>query len=122
MGKKVSADKPPDPKKECPLFENKAVRDAWEEYRQMRIRIKKPFVGFTESRAISTLMKISGGDPDKAVAILQQSTDNCWQGLFEIKKPTASTNKARATSEPPRMAKAWASQNDGLLQKLRGGG
>ena len=35
---------------------------------------------------MNKLDKLSEGDNNKAVKILNQSVDNCWQGLFELKE------------------------------------
>lgn len=69
----------------CPLFEHEEVVTAWREWVDMRKQIKKPMVGQAESRAISNLMNLSGGDPSEAVKILNQSTDKCWIGLFALR-------------------------------------
>ena len=69
----------------CPLFEHEEVVTAWREWVDMRKQIKKPMVGQAESRAISNLMRLSGGDPSEAVKILNQSTDKCWIGLFALR-------------------------------------
>lgn len=36
-------------------------------------------------RAMNTIEKLSKGDNDLAVKILNQSVDHCWQGLFALK-------------------------------------
>ena len=35
--------------------------------------------------SFKNLMKLSSGDTDKAISIIQQSIDNEWQGLWELK-------------------------------------
>lgn len=53
----------------------------------MRKRIKKPIcTDKALHRAMNTLEKLSGGDNDLAVKILNQSVDHCWQGLFGLKE------------------------------------
>lgn len=60
--------------------------EAFNEYVTMRKRIKKPIcTDKALHRAMNTLEKLSGGDNDLAVKILNQSVDHCWQGLFELK-------------------------------------
>lgn len=59
---------------------------AFKEYVQMRKTIKKPFA--TESaidKAMYKLNKLSCGDSDIAIQILNESTMNSWQGLFPLK-------------------------------------
>lgn len=73
------------PKAKSALFENEEVCAAWREYEEMRKKIKKPLLGQAESRAISKLESLSNGNPDMAVKVLNQSTDHCWVGLFEVK-------------------------------------
>lgn len=58
----------------------------WNAYLEMRKRIKKPLFttrGF--AKAINTLEKLAkeGNDPEE---VLDQSTFNCWQGLFPIRE------------------------------------
>ncbi len=79
-------EKPPDPKQGSPLFRSPLVREAWEEYRQMRIRIRKPFTGMAETRRVYDLEQLSQGNTALAVKILNQSVDNCWVGLFALKE------------------------------------
>lgn len=60
--------------------------EAFNEYVTMRKRIKKPIcTDKALHRAMNALEKLSGGDNDLAVKILNQSVDHCWQGLFELK-------------------------------------
>ena len=70
------------------------VWDAFKDWEKMRKQIKKPLTDLAKSRAVNKLEKLSGGDKDKAIAILEQSTDHCWQDLYELK-----------TEEPPQTAK-----------------
>lgn len=84
--KKPQAEKPPDPKQGSPLFRSPLVREAWEEYRQMRMRIRKPFTGMAEARRVYDLEQLSQGNTALAVKILNQSVDNCWVGLFALKE------------------------------------
>ena len=63
------------------------LNNAFKEYVTMRNKIKKPIT--TKqclTRAMNTLEKLSGGDNNLAVKILNQSVDHCWQGLFELKE------------------------------------
>ena len=39
----------------------------------------------TLEKCLSDLEKFSGGDPQKAIAVLERSIGNTWTGLFEIK-------------------------------------
>lgn len=58
--------------------------DAWAGYIDMRKRIKKPMTPRAMDLAVAKLADLmrAGSDPK---AVLDQSTMNSWQGLFEIK-------------------------------------
>ena len=62
----------------------------------MRKRIKKPIcTDKALHRAMNTLDKLSGGDNDLAVKILNQSVDHCWQGLFELKEDSSNKQQGK---------------------------
>lgn len=46
-------------------------------------------------RAMNTLEKLSGGDNDLAIKILNQSVDHCWQGLFELKEDNSNKQQGK---------------------------
>lgn len=62
---------------------------AFTEFAEMRKTIKKPITTeATVKRILNKLDKLADTDADK-VKILNQSTDNCWQDVYELKtKPT----------------------------------
>lgn len=67
--------------------EDEKMNEAFMEFAEMRARIKKPIsTEKTFKRLLSTLEKLSNGDNNLAIEILNQSTDCCYQGLFEIKQ------------------------------------
>lgn len=58
---------------------------AFMEFSEMRKKIKKPITSKqTVTRQLNTLYKLSA-KREEQIAILNQSTDNCWQGLFPLK-------------------------------------
>ena len=62
------------------------LESAFQEYLTMRKKIKKPIcTEMALHRAMNTIEKLSKGDNDLAVKILNQSVDHCWQVLFELK-------------------------------------
>ena len=70
------------------------LNDAFKEYVLMRKKIKKPFsTDHAIDLAIRKLDDLSGGDNDKAIAILNQSIVNSWQGLFPLKDEKQFGNK-----------------------------
>ncbi|CAG9172453.1 replication protein [Cupriavidus respiraculi] len=62
--------------------------EAWSAYLDMRKRIKKPMTEYAKRLAVGELEKFRscGQDPE---AVLNQSTMNSWQGLFEVKARSA---------------------------------
>lgn len=82
-------------KKKSYYPDDELLDEAFNEYVTMRKRIKKPIcTDKALHRAMNTLEKLSGGDNDLAVKILNQSVDHCWQGLFALKdNEPHSTNK-----------------------------
>lgn len=69
------------------------LKEAFMEYADMRRKIKKPITTEqTVARAISRLNRL-GKTAEEKIAILNQSTDNCWQGLFELKEPLPAEKK-----------------------------
>ena len=74
------------------LIADEGVAAAFEEFRKMRKKIKKPLTDLAEKRALEKLERLSDGDPTTARLILEQSCDYCWQGLFELKDEVKSTS------------------------------
>lgn len=70
------------------------LNQAFVDYVKMRKQIKAPMTDKAIVLAISKLEKLSGGDNELAIEILNQSIMNSWKGLFEVKKDTKSGNKA----------------------------
>lgn len=62
--------------------------DAFAGFEEMRKQIKKPLTTRAKNLAISTLQKY-GNTKQEWIAILNQSTLNCWQGLFPVDRDNA---------------------------------
>ena len=61
---------------------------AFTEFAEMRKTIKKPIsTEATVKRILNKLDKLADTDEDK-IKILNQSTDNCWQDVYELKTKT----------------------------------
>lgn len=59
---------------------------AFKEFLTMRNKIKKPIATKNAlTRIMNKIDKLSGGDNDLAVKILNQSTDHCWQDVYLLK-------------------------------------
>ena len=62
----------------------KRMWEAWKDYKRDEHR-KSYKSTKTEQQAIIQLFELSGGNPETASKIIQQSIGNQWQGLFELK-------------------------------------
>lgn len=62
------------------------LNSAFKEFLVMRNKIKKPLATKQAlTRMMNRIQKLSGGDNDLAIKILNQSTDHCWQDVYELK-------------------------------------
>lgn len=75
-------------KKEQTYYPNDELLDgAFKEFLVMRNKIKKPIATKQAlTRMMNKIQKLSGGDNDLAIKILNQSTDHCWQDVYELKE------------------------------------
>lgn len=79
-----------------------SLRRVWEEYLKMRVRIRKPATDRAKELVLERLEKLAPGDDIKKGAILEQSIENSWQGVFPLRtdrdqKPAGLTfNQAKA--------------------------
>lgn len=61
------------------------LNQAFLDFMDMRKKIKKPMTDNAITRMMNKLEKLSGGDNDLAIKILNQSTDFCWQDVYALK-------------------------------------
>ena len=62
------------------------LNNAFKEFVTMRNKIKKPLATkHALTRMMNKVEKLSGGDNYLAIKILNQSTDHCWQDVYELK-------------------------------------
>lgn len=84
--KEKDIDKSISKKKTVYYPDDEMLESAFQEYLTMRKKIKKPIcTEMALHRAMNTIERLSKGDNDLAVKILNQSVDHCWQGLFALK-------------------------------------
>lgn len=88
---------------------------AWNDYLEMRIKIKKPLTDGAKGMAVKKLIVLQalGHDP---VEVLNQSTFNSWQGLFEVKGKENGTcnfggSKATGGKAPSAVSSAGSGKN-----------
>ena len=66
-------------------------------FEAMRNKIKKPMTDQAKKRLVTELEKLAPGDRDAQIAILHQSEDHCWAGVFALDgdKPYQSSRSGR---------------------------
>jgi hypothetical protein len=71
---------------------------AFDAFYEMRRKIKKPATPVAQTLILKELKKIAGDDEDMIIAILNQSTRNCWQDVYPLKvNGTKSSDKTPLT-------------------------
>jgi hypothetical protein len=84
-------------------FDNPELNSAFMDFLKMRKQIKKPMTDLAIKRAVTKLQKLSEipfsneMDEELAIKILNQSVDNCWQNLYELKEKEDSFKKSGMT-------------------------
>lgn len=58
---------------------------ALQDFETMRNKIKKPMTEQAKKRLLTELEKLAPGDRETQIAILHQSEDRCWAGVFALK-------------------------------------
>lgn len=73
-------------------------KKAWSDFKQMRSEIKRPLKFTAERTQLNKLSKLS---VEIATKMVEQSTENQWQGIFELKgNQNGRTSPSAATAEP----------------------
>ena len=69
-------------------------------FEAMRVKIKKPMTDDAKRRMLARLVKLTG-DRENQIAILHQSEDRCWAGVFELKDdgPAPRRREAAGTAD-----------------------
>ena len=95
-------DKDKDKDKCFPSYEEKhkgasALDAALNDFAEMRKKIRKPLTDRALALTLSELEKLAPGDDEKKIAILNQSIQRGWQGVFPLKdEPEAPKKTAHA--------------------------
>ena len=102
--KELKNNTPYNPPKYYPNDEE--LNKTFEKYIAMRKKIKKPMTDDAIELAIGKLKKLSGGDSELSIKILEQSIFHSWQGLFELKEDFTKQSK------PQSLAEKWGVTDD----------
>ena len=90
-------------KKDTPTVyypEDELLNQAFLDYIEMRKKIKKPLATDRAIKlAMNNIEKLSGGDNDVAIQIIEQSIMNSWQGLFPLKEEKQKNNSKSVFDE-----------------------
>lgn len=85
------------------VLDDPGVQEAFAEFVKMRKTIRKPLTDNAVVRAKDKLAKMSGGDVEKAIRILHNTTDHCWQDLYAPRKEEdTSQSPSYSPSQPQR--------------------
>ena len=67
-------------------FDTLEFINAWGLWLEYRKEIKKPIKGkISQQAALKKIAKLANGEEAKGIAIIEQSLENNWRGLFDIK-------------------------------------
>ena len=83
------------PKKGKPVVSSShspEFEEAWAGFVEMRKKIRKPLTDRAKDLLFKKLEKLAPGDEVKQAAILDQSIERCWQGVFELKQEKPISN------------------------------
>ncbi len=101
----------------APYFEDAELNEVFKDFIEMRKKIRKPMTDKAITLAITKLNKLSENDKDKAIAILNQSIESSWTGLYplhEDKKiaPSKTNQTAQELDDFYKMVADWADGGD----------
>lgn len=74
--------------------ENKYLVQALKDFKEMRIKTRKPLTLRATQLLLKRLIKLSGGDEQEQIDILEQSILNSWQNIYEIKDVGSNAKQA----------------------------
>lgn len=77
---------------------SESFKKAWYSFVEMRIRIKKPPTEHAIDLLLEKLKSLSNGNEKTAIAILNESTMNNWQGIFPLRE---NFNKSKKEENNP---------------------
>lgn len=93
-------------------LKNEKFGKVWAEFREHRRQIKKPLTDLQGRKLLSRLAR----SPSEAVAMLEQSIENGWQGVFDVK---ANGNGHESPEERARLMKEIADEKDRIYKETQ---
>lgn len=67
------------------FFESENFEQTWKDFDEMRKELKSPLSLKAAKLILKKLERLSSGNPETAILIIEQSIENSWKGVFEIK-------------------------------------
>lgn len=64
---------------------NDEVIFTFEQFLEMRRKIKKPATDYAITLLMRRLSRLAGGDPERAIEILERSIVNSWTDIYTLK-------------------------------------
>ena len=98
---------------------SEGLGDALERFKEHRVRLKAPMTDYTVGLTLAKLEKLSGGDEQKKIAILNQSMERGWKGIFALDEDKPRGRPAKTVRDYPQHD-LTDSQLDHLLVDLDG--
>lgn len=86
--------------------ENKALIESLNDFIKMRKAIRKPMTEKAVMMMLNKLEKLADTDETK-IAVLDQSTLNCWSDIYELKQPIKKAQQAMPTTTAISAQTAW---------------
>lgn len=98
---------------------DKGLLRALKDFGKMRAKIKKPLTDRAKELTIADLKKLSG-NPTEWVAILDQSVQRGWQGVFALKSETAPQARQRVPAGSAGTSPLGNMEREALARMLGG--
>ena len=79
--------------------DDKDLEAALNDFLSMRKKIKKPMTDRALQQRLKKLQELSGGDQQKAAAIVDQTVNHCWQDFYPLKDGNDKNMTAQETDD-----------------------
>ena len=90
---------------------NSMLFEAVKDWIEMRKTIKAPLTARAASMSFKRLCELSHGNESMMIEILNQSTLNCWKGLFPLKTPSGLQNQKSKIQKTAEMFERMNAEN-----------
>lgn len=79
-----------------------SFKEAWQGFVEMRKANKKPMTERAAKMILKKLDKLSGGDEETQIAILDKSVVKCWSDVYELKEQYGTSKQSNQPSQQPK--------------------